>query len=153
VAASTVQNLTVNLTGITAATTLYTSSESVSGLQYDNGRLYLSSGAVMNASTGSLLGTFYSSASTPAYGPVVSDSMLGNAFIGQSSFSNNGQVLAFEESSFNLTGSIPVNGVGAHGYPTNFRKIVRRGQNGMRSVPYQVRSVPPIRSISSNLHW
>jgi hypothetical protein len=131
VAGSTVQNLTVSSTGITGATTLYTSSGSVSGLQYDNGRLYLSTGAVVNASTGVLLGTLYSTATTPANGPVVSDSTLGRAFIGQASFSNNGQVLAFDESSFNLTGSIPVNGVGTQGYPTSFRKIVRWGQNGV----------------------
>jgi trimeric autotransporter adhesin len=131
VAGSTVQDLTVNSTGITGATTLYTSASGVSALQYDNGRLYLSSGAVVNSSTGALLGTFYSSASTPANGPVVSDSTLGRAFIGQSSFSNSGQVLAFDESSFNLTGSIPVNGVGTQGYPTSFRKIVRWGQNGI----------------------
>jgi trimeric autotransporter adhesin len=131
VAGSTVQDLTVNSTGITGATTLYTSASGVSALQYDNGQLYLSSGAVVNSSTGALLGTFYSSASTPANGPVVSDSTLGRAFIGQSSFSNSGQVLAFDESSFNLTGSIPVNGVGTQGYPTSFRKIVRWGQNGI----------------------
>jgi trimeric autotransporter adhesin len=131
VGSSTVQHLTVSPTGITAATTLYTSSSSVSALQYDNGQLYLSSGAVVNSSTGALLGTFYSSASTPANGPVVSDSTLGRAFIGQSSFGNSGQVLAFDESSFNLTGSIPVNGVGTQGYPTSFRKIVRWGQNGI----------------------
>jgi trimeric autotransporter adhesin len=131
VGSSTVQHLTVSTTGITAATTLYTSSSGVSALQYDNGQLYLSSGAVVNSSTGALLGTFYSSASTPANGPVVSDSTLGRAFIGQSSFSNNGQVLAFDENSFNLIGSIPVNGVGTQGYPTSFRKIVRWGQNGI----------------------
>ncbi|WP_433967513.1 hypothetical protein [Tunturiibacter gelidiferens] len=131
VAGSTVQDLTVNSTGITAATTIYNSSSTASWLQYDNGRLYLSTGAVVNASTGALLGTFYSTASTPANGPVVSDSTLGSAFVGVSSFSNSGQVLAFDESSFNLTGSIPVNGVGTQGYPTSFRKIVRWGQNGI----------------------
>jgi trimeric autotransporter adhesin len=131
VAGSTVQDLTVSSTGITAETTIYSSSGAVSALQYDNGRLYLSTGAVVNTSTGLLLGTFYSSASTPASGPVVSDSTLGSAFVGVSSFSNSGQVFAFDESSFNLTGSIPVNGVGTQGYPTSFRKIVRWGQNGI----------------------
>jgi trimeric autotransporter adhesin len=131
VAGSAVQDLTVSSTGITAATTVYSSSGAVSSLQYDNGRLYLSTGAVVNASTGLLLGTFYSSASDPATGPVVSDSTLGSAFVGVSSFSNSGQVLAFDESSFNLTGSIPVNGLGTQGYPTSFRKIVRWGQNGV----------------------
>lgn len=129
-AGSAIEDLTVGPTGITAQTQLYTPSGSVSALQYDNGRLYLSTGAVVD-SAGALRGTFYSTASTPAYGPVVSDSTLGRAFIGETSFSNSGQVLTFDESSFNLIGSIPVNGVGTQGYPTSFRKIVRWGQNGV----------------------
>ena len=40
-------------------------------------------------------------------------------------------MLAFNETTFNPTGSIPVNGVGVQGYPTNFQKIVRWGQNGI----------------------
>jgi hypothetical protein len=40
-------------------------------------------------------------------------------------------VLAFNESSFNSIGSIPVNGVGVSSYPTTFQKIVRWGQNGL----------------------
>ena len=137
VAGSTIQDLTVGPTGITAATTLYTSSNSssVSTLQYDNGQLYLSTGAVVNASTGTLLGTFYSTATSPANGPVVSDSTLGRAFIGESLPFSNGAVLSFDESSFNLIGSIPVNGVGTQGYPTSFRKIVRWGQNGIALMP------------------
>jgi trimeric autotransporter adhesin len=85
----------------------------------------------VNATTGALLGTFYSTASTPANGPVVSDSTLGSAFIGETSCTGSGEVLSFDESSFNLTGSIPVNGIGTQGYPTSFRKIVRWGQNGV----------------------
>jgi trimeric autotransporter adhesin len=131
IAGSSVADLTVGSTGITGATTLSIPPGNASSLQYDNGRLYLSTGTVANASTGGLLGTFFSTASTPASGPIVSDSTLGSAFIGVSSFSTSGQVLAFDESSFNLTGSIPVNGVGTQGYPTSFRKIVRWGQNGI----------------------
>ena len=95
-------------TGITAGTTLSTSSNvsNATEIQYDNGQLYLSTGAVLNASTGTLLGTFYSTASSPANGPVVSDSTLGRAFIAESNFGNNGQVFAFDEASFNQIGSI-----------------------------------------------
>jgi hypothetical protein len=130
-AGSYIEALNVGSTGISGATQLYSSSGSVSQLQYDNGQLYLSTGAVLNASTGVLAGTFYSSASTTANGPVVSDSSLGRAFIATTSFSNNGVVYAFDESTFNLIGNIPVNGVGTQGYPTSFRKIVRWGQNGI----------------------
>ncbi len=100
-------------------------------IQYDNGQFYLSTGAVLNASTGALAGTLYSSASVAASGPVVSDSTLGTAFVGETSFSNNGQVLAFNESTFTSAGSIPVNGVGTSGYSTAFQKIVRWGQDGI----------------------
>jgi len=130
-AGSAIEDLTVGSTGITGATSVYASSGNVSALQYDNGQLYLSTGAVVNASTGALLGTFYSSGTTQANGPVVSDSTLGRAFIAETSFTNSGEVLAFDESTFNLIGSIPVNGVGSQGYPTSFRKIVRWGQNGV----------------------
>jgi hypothetical protein len=128
---ATIEQLTVGSTGITAAATLATTSVSVTSIQYDNGQLYLSSGQVFNATSGALLGTFYSSASSPATGPIVSDSTLGRAFIGVSNFSSSDEVLAFNEATFNTTGTIPVNGVGEQGYPTNFQKIVRWGQNGI----------------------
>jgi hypothetical protein len=127
----TIEQLTVGSTGVTAATALATTSGSVTSIQYDNGQLYLSNGQVFNASTGALLGTFYSSANTPATGPIISDSTLGRAFVGVSNFSSSGQVFAFNETSFNSSGSITVNGVGTESYPTNFQKIVRWGQNGL----------------------
>jgi hypothetical protein len=129
---STVEQLTVGSAGITAATALATVTQQGNWLQYDKGNLYLSSGQVLNASNGTLQGTFYSSTSTPASGPIVSDSSLGRAFVASSSYvSNSDTVLAFDESSFNLLGSIAVNGVGQAGYGSSFEKIVRWGQNGL----------------------
>ena len=58
----------------------------------------------------------------------MSDSTLGRAFMAVSSFSNTGAVYIFDETSFNLLGSIPV---GTGNYPTSFSKIVRWGQNGI----------------------
>jgi sugar lactone lactonase YvrE len=130
-AASNLEALSVNSTGIGAATQLASSIGQVSTLQYDNGQLYLSSATVVNASTGALTGTFYTSGNTPANGPVVSDSTLGRAFIGIAPFSSTAAVYVFDESSFNLLGTIPLNGVGVASYPTDFRKIVRWGQNGL----------------------
>jgi trimeric autotransporter adhesin len=130
-AGTSVDQLTVNSSGISAATSLSTSSGQISSMQYDSGQLYLSTGGVLNASTGALLGTFYSTAPTAANGPVVSDSALGRAFISVASPYATGEVLAFDESNFNLIGSIPVNGIGTEGYPTTFRKMVRWGQNGV----------------------
>jgi hypothetical protein len=128
--ASYVEALTVASTGITKATQLASPSYTFSALQYDNGALYLSNGQVLNASTGGLNGTFYSSGNTQASGPVVSDSTLGRAFMAVSSYSGSGVVYVFDETSFNLLGAIPT-GLGASGYPTNFSKIVRWGQNGL----------------------
>ena len=53
-------------TGITATTTLASVTCNVTFLQYDNRRLYLTNGQVLDVSTGSLPGTFYSSATTQA---------------------------------------------------------------------------------------
>jgi hypothetical protein len=121
-----IQEFTVGAAGITAATNL---SSSVVGnnIQYDKGRLYLSNGAVLDAASGALLGTFYASANSPDSGPVVSDSTLGLAFIASGGTSNSGsQVLAFNEASFLPSGSLLFNG--SNGY---FNKIVRWGQNGL----------------------
>ena len=128
---STIEQLTVGSTGITASANLASLSGQVTSIQYDNGRLYLSTGQVLNASAGALLGTFYSSGNTPASGPIVSDSALGRAFVGVTNYSNAGQVFSFDEGTFNQLSSIPVNGVGTQGYPTNFAKIVRWGQTGL----------------------
>jgi trimeric autotransporter adhesin len=128
---SIIEQLAADSTGITKSTTLGSASSSVTSIQYDNGRLYLSNGQVFDASTGALKGTLYSAANTPASGAVVSDSTLGRVFVGSTNFDSSAQVLAFDESTFNSDGSIPVNGVGAQGYPTNFQKIVRWGQNGL----------------------
>jgi trimeric autotransporter adhesin len=130
-AGTSVDQLTVNSSGVSTATSLSSVSGQMNSIQYDSGQLYLSTGGVLNASTGALLGTFYSSAPTAANGPVVSDSALGRAFIAVASPYATGEVMAFDESNFNLIGSIPVNGIGPEGYPTTFRKMVRWGQNGV----------------------
>lgn len=126
-----IEALTINSTGVTATTTLSTQNYEQSSIQYDNGRLYLSNGAVIDAATGALLGTFYSSANTAASGPTISDSTLGKAFVGEVQFNEPAFILIFNESTFDSIDSIQVNGVGIGGYPTNFRKIVRWGQNGI----------------------
>ncbi|ACO32987.1 IPT/TIG domain-containing protein [Acidobacterium sp.] len=131
---STIEQLTIGTTGVTASSALTTNltQQQATSLQYDNGNLYLSSGQVVNASTGALAGTFYSEATTAASGAIVSDSTLGKAFVATSSFgSNSDTVLAFDESSYNLLGSFVVNGAGQTGYGSSFEKIVRWGQNGL----------------------
>jgi hypothetical protein len=129
--ASYIDVLTIGSTGVGASKALTSNSSSLTGIQYDNGSLYLSDGQVLNATTGALAGTFYTAANTAANGPIVSDSTLGKAFMAVSSFSNSAAVYIYDETSFNLLGTIPVNDLGTSGYPTSFRKIVRWGQNGI----------------------
>lgn len=127
--------LTIDATGVTAATSLGNGGGST--IQYDNSRLYLPTGAVLNASTGSQLGqlsttsTSGGSSSTPvaAAGPIVSDSTLGHAWV-----VNSNQILAFDETTFNPTGSMPLTGIGS--YPSfSFNNVpadlIRWGQNGL----------------------
>lgn len=126
--------LTIDSTGITAATALTTPTggNAYSGtMQYDNGRLYLSNGQVYDASAGTLLGTFYSGTNTAASGPVVSDSTLGRAFLAnESSFNNSTQIIAYEESTFNPAGTISLS-LPSTGYSLAFQRIVRWGQDGL----------------------
>jgi hypothetical protein len=118
-----VQEFTVDTTGITEVSSVALNTSA--SIQYDSGRLYLSSGQVLDATTLNLLGTFYNSGNAPASGPVVSDSSLGTAFIGTSSFSTGTQVSAFNESTFILKGNIFA------GSSTSFQQIVRWGQDGL----------------------
>jgi uncharacterized repeat protein (TIGR01451 family) len=133
--------LTIDATGVTGATPLGNGGGNT--IQYDNSRLYLPTGAVLNASTGSQLGQFSTTSTngggsiTPvaAAGPVVSDSTLGRAWVVPSSFSaNTNQILAFDETTFNPVGSMPVTGIGS--YPSSsFNNVpadlIRWGQNGL----------------------
>ena len=123
--------LTVGSTGVSSSTQLASTQSTLTNLQYDNGTLYLSNGQALNATTGALNGTFYSVSNTQANGPVVSDSTLGRAFFAVTSFSGSAGVYVFDEGSFSLLGTIPVNDLGTQGYSTSFRKIVRWGQNGI----------------------
>ena len=80
-------------------------------LQVDKGVAYLDAGVALNAETGALLGTFYSSGTTVATGPMVSDSSQGKNFILE--FGNGAvQIQPFNESNFTPAGTstIPVNG-------------------------------------------
>jgi trimeric autotransporter adhesin len=129
---SNLYTLTIDATGVTAAAQLGSGNASGTTVQYDNSRLYLSSGTVIDAGTGNQLGQFsttMTNSTTPvaASGPVVSDSTLGRAWIVPTSgLSNNNQILAFDESTFNPTGSLPVTGISST--PAD---LIRWGQDGL----------------------
>ena len=135
--------LTIDATGVTGGTAL--GNGGGNSIQYDNNRLYISSGSVLSASTGSQLGQFSiasttGSPSTPvaAGGPVVSDSTLGRAWVVPSSTSyltNANQIVAFDETTFNPVGSMPITGVGSNLSSSSYSNIpsdlIRWGQNGL----------------------
>jgi trimeric autotransporter adhesin len=137
---SNLYTLTIDGTGVTAATQLGSGNAGGTTVQYDNGRLYLSSGAVVDAGTGHQLGQFSTTSSisttpTAVSGPVVSDSTLARAWIVPTSvLENTNQILAFDESTFNPTGSLLVTGIGS--YPSNAfnstpADLVRWDQDGL----------------------
>jgi uncharacterized repeat protein (TIGR01451 family) len=137
---SNLYTLTIDATGVTAAAQLGSGDAGGTTVQYDNSRLYLSSGTVVDASTGNQLGQFSTTntgSTTPVAvsGPIISDSTLERAWIVPSSMlSNINQILAFDESTFNPTGSLPVTGIGS--YPSNSinstpADLIRWGQDGL----------------------
>jgi hypothetical protein len=130
---SNVMALTVDSTGISASNKLYVPAtySNPAIIQYDNGRIYLSNGEVVDATSGLLIGTFYTSPNSPASGPIASDATIGRAFVASTSFAGNPGILAFSESTFNPTGTIAVNGIVNTVYPYSFEKIARWGQDGI----------------------
>jgi trimeric autotransporter adhesin len=97
----------VDSTGIAATTNPVNSGTYSNDLRYDNGRLYLTSGGVLNSTSGNLLGTF------SAPGSVAPDSVLGRAFVvnGDTPFGTVNQITAFDVNTFLSAGSLPVGGV------------------------------------------
>jgi uncharacterized repeat protein (TIGR01451 family) len=131
--------LTIDGTGVSASTQLGTGT-SGNTLQYDNGRLYIPSGVVLDATTGATLGQFSTtviSSTTPvaAAGPIVSDSTLNRAWILPSSYLYYGpfQLLSFDETTFDPVDSISVAGVGSTvSSGTNTpADLIRWGQDGL----------------------
>lgn len=136
-------SLSIDATGVTAARNLGAgaggSSYNSPLIQYDNGRIYGGNGSVLDAATGNQVGQFSVAASpnsspsvTPAAGPVVSDSSLGRAWVLPTSYNAanpNSQIVAFDESSFNPVGSIPVTGIPS--LSSNPADMIRWGQNGL----------------------
>jgi uncharacterized repeat protein (TIGR01451 family) len=116
---------TVDATGIAAIANLPSPATSSTDLRYDNGRLYLTSGAVIDPASGNLLGTFAAS------GPVAPDSSLGRAFIlnASSMFFIPDQITAFDLNTF-----VPLASFGVGGVQSNFpspTSLVRWGEDGL----------------------
>jgi len=117
--------MAVNNTGIASTTTTSAGSYS-NDLRVDNGLAYLTSGQVLNASTGALVGTF------AATGPVAPDSTIGRAYIlnsGSQFGSSPNQITAFDIATMVPVGSIPVAGVNTGSGAAS--SLVRWGQDGL----------------------
>ena len=130
-----------NASGVTLKTSVTTgnyASYYSDDLQLAAGRIYTDFGTVDDVESGSLLGTFYTSGTIPATGPVYADTTLNRAFILDSpvqySYSYT-QIQTFNTTDFNpsSTSVIPVNGVstnssGVGSYPSH---LTRWGTNGV----------------------
>lgn len=116
---------TVNSSGIASTTSAGNSGGFSSDLRYDNGRLYLTSGGVLDGGTGNLLGTF------AAQGSVAPDSTLGRAFIlnANPTYLSDNQITAFDLNTFLPIGALPVGGV-QQGIP-QAGPLVRWGADGL----------------------
>lgn len=137
---SNLYTLAIDATGVISATQLGSGNAGGTTLQYDNRRLYLSSGTAVDAGTGSQLGQFSTTSSTSTtpvavVGPIVSDSTLGRAWIVPSyGLLNTNQILAFDESTFNPVGSLAVTGIGSYpsnSYNSTAADLIRWGQDGL----------------------
>jgi uncharacterized repeat protein (TIGR01451 family) len=114
---------TVDGTGIASTSSTATSSYT-NALRFDSGRVYLTSGAVLDANTGTLVGTFASS------GPVAPDSTVNRAFVlnGSGGFGSYDRITAFDIGTFVSTGTTAVAGISSSITPT---ALVRWGQDGL----------------------
>jgi uncharacterized repeat protein (TIGR01451 family) len=115
----------VDSTGIASTATPPSTSTYSNDIRYDNARLYLTSGGVLDGVSGVLLGTF------PASGPVAPDSTLGRAFVlnATTSFGTPNQITAFNVNTFVPVGSFSIGGV-----QTTFNSpssLVRWGEDGL----------------------
>jgi uncharacterized repeat protein (TIGR01451 family) len=127
--------LSVGSSGITGATEK-NSNVSASVLRYANGNVYLSDGAVLDAESGTLLGTFYVTQSQPASGPIAVDSTIGRAWIVGTLYDLN-TIGTYDINTYVLDGSIPY---GTSQQGVSALSLVRWGQDGLAflNVPGEV---------------
>jgi uncharacterized repeat protein (TIGR01451 family) len=139
---------TADGSGLSAAT-LLNHNVSTNALRIDNGRAYLTNGTVLDANSGTLLGTLSVNSTTPVSGPVAPDSVIGEAFVLQSpAFGIANQFYVYDLSSFTLKSTFPVSVASAD---TN---LMRWGQDGLAfttgSAVFALRSTS-VRDLSSSL--
>lgn len=120
---------TYNSSGLTAKVSFSSANSSTDTLQVVGGRSYGDFGRVLDAESGALLGTFYSSGSTVATGPAAIDSALGKAFILSTGSSSQLQLQAFNLSDYTVasTTAKTLNFVSG----SSLSRLLRWGTNGL----------------------
>jgi hypothetical protein len=123
------EKMTVDASGLTVAKSTQISGSALD-FKYENGLIYLQSGQVYNAESGTLLGTFPLNLSSDSLYRVVPDASVGRAYFITGPSSNGGPrtvtIRAFDQQTFLPTGTLDVAGV--FGDVTSF---VRWGANGL----------------------
>lgn len=124
----------------TVATNGSYSGYGIDDLQATGGRIYTDFGTVYDAEAGALLGTFYSSGTTVAAGPVTADTTLGHVFIldnaqGIVYASGYNEIQTFDLNTYSVIASdtIPVGVTTGTATTTNSSPshLTRWGQNGL----------------------
>jgi hypothetical protein len=127
-------------TSITAKATntnISPASYSYDEMQVLSGRIYTDIGKVLDAESGAVLGSYYSSGTTVAQGPQVTDANAGKTFmLNASAYSSTNQVLAFNTSDFTATGEslplgLPPTTATTYGNVSSMDALVRWGANGL----------------------
>jgi trimeric autotransporter adhesin len=143
----------VDSSGIGAATTL-NANVSSNSLSIDGGRAYLTSGVVLDATTGAQVGVFSVGPYQNAIGPVAPDSGVGAAFVFPSFSSTALQVNAYDISTFNLKGTLTTRNFSSNPPPFGFPSLlVRWGQDGLafsNGAQLYIFHSPLVRDLSSS---
>ena len=131
--------LTIDTTGITAATQLVGTGANGTTLQYDNGRLYVFRRSGLRRQHRRADRPIFSHPllfpiPSAAAGPIVSDSTLHHAWIIPSNIGNTYQLLSFDETTYDPVAGIPVTGIGSvssQSFNNGPADLIRWGQNGL----------------------
>ena len=122
--------LAVDSGGVTE-TTVFTSSP-IGGfgadIKYENGRIYGTSGSILNPDTGTLIGKFTFPGGSFASG-LAPDSAVGRVFVSPSSFSSSNPLSVYDPGTFTLIGALNVPGLAAG--TTGDDVLVRWGEDGL----------------------
>jgi len=128
-----------SITAKASNTNISPASYSFDEMQVLGGRVYTDIGKVLDAESGSVLGTYYSSGTSVSQGPQITDEIAGKTFMvnyAAASPYTYSQVQAFNTSDFTATGEtlsigVPPSGPNYGGNISSLDRLVRWGANGL----------------------